>query len=357
MFKAIATIATAASVAFACQGKAEAIPAPTFLDRSVSYLSHWQPPAQTDWFDKHRGQADLALAFATETRFGRWDIFDQARARITALCRSWPSWGHSWQSGLWASYAGEAGWLVWPRLTPRERLCVRAMVVREANYQSSRPHLFYADSNGVVNTPGDTKAEEDSWNARLVDLAATMFHNDSRASQWQAWANDEMLAAYAMPGDGLPGWNVFPDGTVINHGIIHPEYMNFPHAVAIFWHHALDNSPVPWQAKHNLDRVYQAQERYFLSDGNVSLFDDWGDRVYSHYWLQDIQARALGLDNSAGYWQGIHGMRIAEQMVRFDNSGRVYLNDSEFNSPIREPDSGERFAQAILTERLIQNGR
>ena len=45
------------------------------------------------------------------------------------------------------------------------------MIVYEADRQLTLPSAYWADANGTIISKGDTKAEEDSWNAALLELA------------------------------------------------------------------------------------------------------------------------------------------------------------------------------------------
>ena len=63
---------------------------------------------------------------------------------------------------------------MWDGLTPQTREYVAQMVVYEADRRLLAAPEYWADANGVAVTPGDTKAEENSWHAGVLDLAPFM---------------------------------------------------------------------------------------------------------------------------------------------------------------------------------------
>ncbi len=148
-------------------------------------------------------------------------------------------WGGGWQTPHWAMLAGQAGWLLWDKLTPQVREYVAQMVVSEANYVLTRATEYCADRNATIVSLGDTKAEENAWNAALLELAIAMMPTHPRAPRWRVKAGDLEVAAYATFADmksskvinGVPlsirlaGANAYDNGTVENHQRIHPDYM------------------------------------------------------------------------------------------------------------------------------------
>ena len=141
-------------------------------------------------------------------------------------------WGAGWQTAHWATLAGEAAWLIWDRLTPQTREYVAQMVVYEADVRLTRPVEYWADATGTIVSEGDTKAEEDAWNAALLELAVTMMPTHPQAKNWRRKAVDLEVAAYASLSDinsavvdqrrhrsptGSTGANAYDDGTVENH--------------------------------------------------------------------------------------------------------------------------------------------
>ena len=148
-------------------------------------------------------------------------------------------WGAGWQTAHWATLAGEAGWLVWDRLTPQTREYLAQMIVFEADALLSVPVGYWADANGATADRGNTRAEDDSWNAALLELAVSMMPRHPQAGSWRRKAVDLETASYARLSDlssptlingvsladRLEGANIFDDGTVANHQVVQPDYM------------------------------------------------------------------------------------------------------------------------------------
>ena len=201
---------------------------------------------------RHPAAAAVSLAVSLET-----NIYDTtrtgvsasiAKARALSLIRSLayrhratssPGWGRSWQSPLWAHKVGLAAWLVWDDLSSTEQSQVRAMLESEANRLVGYRAPYYRDLAGNLLSSGNTRAEENAWNASLLHLAVTMMPEHPQRHAWQ-YKNLELKASsYAQPSDlsvseplhGRPvkdwlyGSNAYDDGVVINHARVHPDYM------------------------------------------------------------------------------------------------------------------------------------
>jgi hypothetical protein len=191
-------------------------------------------------------------------------------------------WGHAWQSPHWAMLAGQAGWMLWDQLTPQTREYVAQMVVDEADYTLTRATEYWADASGTVVSPGDTKAEENAWNAALLELAVNMLPTHPRAPRWREKAVDLAVASYATLTDrnrgdlvnGVPlstrlqGSNAYADHTVENHLRIHPDYMaNIQH----LWWAAdlarLAGRPTPEAIFFNAPQTYAAFSTLPFTEG------------------------------------------------------------------------------------------
>lgn len=175
--------------------------------------------------------------------------------------------GNQWQSALWAASAGYAGWLLWDDLSIGDRDNVARMVEYEADrFLNANPPDW--DGSG-----GDSKTEENSWNATVLDLAVSMMPGHRNASLWFEKATEYRVSATAVPADvtsgellhGVPlsdwtdGFNVYADGSVINHNIHpHPTYAAATikqngQAVNAYGLAGLDT---PSSLAHNLDLIY-----------------------------------------------------------------------------------------------------
>jgi hypothetical protein len=210
-------------------------------------------------------------------------------------------WGSGWQTAHWANLTGEAAWLIWDQLTPQTRDYVADMVLSEADHQLGAPTTYWTDKAGNVlpGFEGNTRAEEDAWNATLLELAVNMMPTAPRAKQYRAKAVQLEAAAFSTRADlvssevvngvamstRLAGSNILDDGTVINHGRLHPDYMT---NIQQLWWAAdlagLGGRKVPAAAFHNASLVYNSMSTLSFTAGATSpsggMFAAPGGTIY-----------------------------------------------------------------------------
>lgn len=334
------------------------------------YLAFPGPPD-----DVIRPPAAVALGLACAAYTG---VSEAARgpavrlAKSLALAHSASSsggWGHGWQTPMWASMVALAAWLVWPDVGPDDKRRIEAMVEAEAGAVGMTPVPYYRDRWGVVLTPGDTKAEESSWRARILHLGAAMFPSHFRAGWWTEAGVRLLLSSYARPADisndevlhGAPmrawinGSNIEDSGILVNHGYRQPDYMVVPHHAAAALHAAVGGRPLWRAALHNLDVVYAAlADVFYRPDGSIAYppgSATWGTGRRITFLLNDVQARVLGFgwlaSTPPSEWERVHAEAVLAQIAR-SADGRVYVGDDEFRSTQREEEAIERAGQAYL---------
>lgn len=182
-------------------------------------------------------------------------------------------WGNTWQSALWAVTVGQAAWMVWDDLTPNEQALVAAMVYSEAEYASARGPRYMRNRLGDEMRPGDSQADEVSWDLLAPALAMAMMPGNQQMPHWRDSLIGMSISAFSRPGDllkvqtfngvrpdiRLPGTNANEDGTVTNHGIVNPDYtQNVQH---VWWAASMlrmGRQPVPEALFMNADIVYRA---------------------------------------------------------------------------------------------------
>lgn len=341
----------------------------------------------------------LAAALATGAYDAQGTGVAEPRARATAVrlltsvaghhrATEAGGWGDEWQSALWAAMAGFAGWLLWDDLAPAEREWVRAMTEYEADRFRGYDVPYWKDRDGVEQTPGDSKAEENSWNAMLLQVATAMMPGHRNAPAWRQANLELMVSAFARPSDlgsrevlhGRPvsrwvdGWNAEEDGLVVNHGIVHPDYM----ATAVQNTHAVLTSALagraaPRAALHNFDVVYAAlADREFASPpyaapggtmyvrGSDEIYfpqgTSWGPSRRMDFVAMDVVARELRLDGrastSGAYWERLHaGRALAMQQRHAD--GRTYAPEDADPYQGREEWVAMHAGWAYLTRWLV----
>jgi len=293
-------------------------------------------------------------------------------------------WGNSWQSALWAGKTGVAGWLMWDKLSTVEQTELRKVVLFEANRFNEYKVPYYRSPNGKINYPGDTKAEENAWNATILQTALAMMPNHPNKKIWTAKMNELMLSAFARPDDvksgaryfgkslvqWLNGSNINNDGTLVNQDKLHPDYMSdvsFNVQAALLF--GLAGMKVPPAALFNAERIYQA-----LSDGNffgTNLYQPgsslvvypngnaWGTQRRMNFALLDLEAAIFGFDSLANkkgdYWANLHLRKVLTMQNR-SKDGRTYLYYGEDKYAGREEWVAEQAAQAYLVKWLQKQG-
>ncbi len=174
----------------------------------------------------------------------RQKLLDYTRWQIRSIACQHGSitpggWGTQWQSALWATAVGHAGWMMWGSLTKQERATVAAMVAAEADAVAARGPHYFRDRDGTEISPGNSKADEVSWDLTAPSLALAMMPGAKRADEWRRAIVEYSIAEFARPSDltnnvtvngvnisrKLPGTNANEDGTITNHGIINPDYI------------------------------------------------------------------------------------------------------------------------------------
>lgn len=186
-----------------------------------------------------------ALYFDVCSEDCRQEVLAKTVLLVASLARNHCSnmargWGNEWQSALWAENIGYAAWLLWEDLPEETQRYVTNMVTYEANRLLSVSVPYYADANGRVLYPGDTKGEENAWNAKILALAVCMFPTQKNASLWEEKMEEYLLSATAQQEDLilgesidgyslqeiLNGYNVLDNGVVVNHSRYHIDYIS-----------------------------------------------------------------------------------------------------------------------------------
>lgn len=290
-------------------------------------------------------------------------------------------WGDQWQSALWASQVAHGAWIIWDLLSEKEQRLVCNMLVHEADRFMNYKIPYYKDKNGNIRYKGDTKAEENAWNSNILIVAAAMMPHHPHSLTWEKRAAELQLSAFARPEDAesnrsvdgivlsqfLEGSNMNSDGTVINHNIIHPDYMSaFMHNALNGWVFQLANKKPQQASLFNGEIVYKALTENLYNgktmyqktvDGKASphLYfpegNDWGGKRQANYWLMDVIAHI----NHWGTSQPIKAIDWAKErnkemiyMLSRDTTGQYYQTQSEDSFPTREEWFGQHIAWGCL---------
>lgn len=275
-------------------------------------------------------------------------------------------WGNHWQSALWAKNVGFAAWIMSDYLSSVDIRNVRNMIQYEADRLLSIDVPYYRDSKGNIVSEGDTKAEDNAWNATILALAVCMYPQSINANKWEDKMLEYLLAATATPediysdelidgkrvGDILKGSNINSDGTLINHNLVHIDYIccTMEGMLDVFIIYRMAGRDVPQAATRNHSVMYSA-----LVNNDLGLYEesmsshhffertidntcseavampgvnDWGGNWYPLYFLIDTEAEVLNLDSDCSeglkgeQWGNVHLSRI-EAMVKRNTDGEI----------------------------------
>lgn len=307
------------------------------------------------------------------------------------------AWGYDWQTALWAYYDGMAAWMMWDKLSTTDRDNVVNMLVTEADrfttgndvylIGAGGNQLYMTRSDGTVVSAGDSKVEEDQWSAALLGLTTAMMPHHPRAAAWRTRHDQLLVAAAASPADltdpttvdgielstWLKGSNIGDDGTVVNHGIIHPIYMILDQPLDEAASAGLANTCAPAAAEHNISSVYSAlvDKKYPTSSGgtdtvyqpgSADIFypqgNDWGTTFAGYFGGFDDLVSLYGLDTTvttpAATWARLHDNAQIALQARFTD-GHTYGASSENTYGGREQRIGVIYGLDYLSLWLNKN--
>jgi hypothetical protein len=204
------------------------------------------------------------------------------------------------------------------------------------------------------NFQGDTKAEENAWNAMILQVAVAMMPGHTHAAAWKRIGSELMVSAFALRKDAesntrvldgrpvktwLKGYNLREDGAVINHNILHPDYMATPTLnLRAYLLQPLANQAIPQTAEFNADRIYRTfvthawpVPPYKAPGGTIYLpgkpevyypmGTDWSPFRFDIYYLYDTFAHVRGWDRGLPHrardWMKVRAERMLAMQARF----------------------------------------
>ncbi len=209
--------------------------------------------------DGVRTNADLAMVTAFVWRYGQDNLTalpegigydDLERMATRALnyalsthrsnqlkaCTDKKYWGtkdmhYQWESSLWALSVTLAAHFL-NKTEGREGALLRQLLAAEADYELTRkvPTGF----------AGDTKAEENGWEANVLACACALMPEHEHAAQWReamirfafncytvaADAHNGTMMAGRKASEWFEGQNLYDDYTLQNHNYFHTSYQN-----------------------------------------------------------------------------------------------------------------------------------
>ena len=211
-----------------------------------------------------RPNADLSMICAFLVKYGKgkvtlpegvsWDdletmamkslvfAYSTHKANKLKVCSGNSYWGsvstsdHVWESSLWAMSVAYSAFFQWDKLATAQKDYIYKLLKAECNYELNRTiPTGYA---------GDTKAEENGWEADILAATLGLFPNDELAPQWFQRLREFAVNSYSHFSDAdnqtvidpdydtktvsdlYKGKNLYDDYTLQNHNYFHTSYQN-----------------------------------------------------------------------------------------------------------------------------------
>jgi len=232
-----------------------------------------------------------------------------------------------WESSLWAMSVAYSAFFQWDKLSEDQKGYIKALLKAECNYELTR--------NIPTGYSGDTKAEENGWEADVLAAALGLFPDDELAPRWFDRLRAFAINSYSHPDDAndhtvidpaydnktvsdyYVGPNLYSDYTLQNHSYFHTSYQNVviqelgEAALALKLFQTALHGKETWQTNALMHNNLNVQKHVLnwlaLSDGELAMpnGNDWSlflfDQIASYAtnatFLRD--ADALMLENLA----------------------------------------------------------
>ncbi len=188
-------------------------------------------PSEVTWSDVET-MAKKSLAWAYGTHKAN-------KLRQTTNSAYWGSTSADdfvWESSLWAMSVAYSAFFQWNSLSDTQKGYIYALLKAECNYELTR--------SIPTGYSGDTKAEENGWEADILAATLGLYPDDTLAQQWfnrlrQFAVNSYSHASDLQKNTPLDAWydgksasdlflgkNIYDDYTLQNHNMFHTSYQN-----------------------------------------------------------------------------------------------------------------------------------
>ena len=211
-----------------------------------------------------RPNADLSMICAFLVKYGKgkvtlptgvtWDDIEEMamkslifaysthKANKLKVCSGNNYWGSvstsdfAWESSLWAMSVAYSAFFQWDKLTETQRNYIYKLLKAECNYELTR--------SIPTGYSGDTKAEENGWEADILAATLGLFPDDALAARWFQRLREFAINSYSHIDDKTnrtvvdpdydsktvaqlyKGQNLYDDYTLQNHNYFHTSYQN-----------------------------------------------------------------------------------------------------------------------------------
>ena len=302
-----------------------------------------------------RPNADLSMICAFLVKYGKgkvtlpdgvtWDdleamamkslvfAYSTHKANKLKVCSGGNYWGsvsnadHVWESSLWAMSVAYSAFFQWDKLSEAQKGYIYELLKAECNYELERTI--------PTGYNGDTKAEENGWEADILAATLGLFPNDALAPRWFQRLREFAINSYSHAADATDntvvdpdydtktvkdmykGRNLYDDYTLQNHNYFHTSYQNVviqelgEAALALKLFQQGLYGTEKWKTNalmHNNDRVMQEVLYWLaLADGELAMpnGNDWSLFLYDQITSYSTNAcflrdpHALMLENLA----------------------------------------------------------
>jgi hypothetical protein len=251
----------------------------------------WQLASKpTDPVNPNLAVIPISLA---NVRFERWrelreaPVLDRVLDDLQGAVDSHPQWGQRWVSAPVVSYLSITLWRVIREDLPEPRRA-RAQALWGAVLALTKAEADARLEGEVPHRPldsaktGDTKAEENAWEAALLAAAANFLPESPHASRWDQAARRFAWHAVTRPSDpadafGIKSTTVGENFSLANHNLFpNPAYtaatlhLLLQSALA----YRLAGHEPPPEFRHNLDGLYAAYRSVVRNDLTWSVKAD-----------------------------------------------------------------------------------
>ncbi len=254
------------------------------------------------------------------------------KANRLKVCSGGDYWGSTatgnsvWESSLWAMSVAYSAFFQWDRLTEAQKGYIYNLLKAECNYELHR--------SIPTGYNGDTKAEENGWEADVLAATLGLFPDDELAQQWYERLRLFAVNSYSHPSDATDttvvdsgsrttvadlyrGQNLYDDYTLQNHNLFHTSYQNVviqelgEAALALRLFQTGLGREEKWQTNaltHNCQEVTDSVLNWLaLADGELAMpnGNDWSlflyDQITSYSTMATMlrDPHALMLENLA----------------------------------------------------------
>lgn len=274
-------------------------------------------------YDKIEDLAMKSLVFAYSTH----------KANKLKVCSGNNYWGSTstsdavWESSLWAMSVAYSAFFQWDKLSDAQKGYIEKLLKAECNYE-----LYRSIPTGYA---GDTKAEENGWEADVLAATLGLFPDDALASKWFERMREMAINSYSHPSDVnnntvidswydqktvadlYKGQNLYDDYSLQNHNLFHTSYQNVvmqelgEAALALKMFQKGVKGEEKWKSNALMHHNQEVQDSILnwlaLADGELAMpnGNDWSLFLYDQITSYSTQAcflkdpNALMLENLA----------------------------------------------------------